>query len=126
MDDVRYPTAGTACAKPVNLFVSASAQFASRISYLPDPGGAVADCNQDLWITVFFDGTGNNERSMRRHLNIAMWRACFVRIMSMTSRQGGFGFTFPASARHSARSAIPAARWQWPSPSVAKSACNGR
>lgn len=63
MTDIRYPQAATAsAARDRTLMATASAQFAIQASYLPETGSAIADCQQDLWLSVFFDGTGNNEK----------------------------------------------------------------
>lgn len=43
--------------------VSASARLTFGAEYLPEPVGATADCRQEMWLTLFFDGTGNNEKS---------------------------------------------------------------
>lgn len=63
MRDIRYPKAATSTVtRDRTLTVSASAKFAFKAAYLPETGGGVADCQQDLWLSVFFDGTGNNEK----------------------------------------------------------------
>lgn len=41
---------------------STSARLAFGAEYLPKSVGTSADCQQDMWLTVFFDGTGNNEK----------------------------------------------------------------
>lgn len=62
MSNIRYPKAATSTvARDRTLTASPSAKFAFKAAYLTETGGAVADCQQDLWLTVFFDGTGNNE-----------------------------------------------------------------
>jgi hypothetical protein len=75
-----YPKAPVGLASPDRpLLSSTSSMFAVKAEYLPDSGAAVADCNQDLWLTIFFDGTGNNEkidRSTFEHSNVArLYRA---------------------------------------------------
>lgn len=75
MNSTPYPKAGIAhVERDRTLDASPSARFAFKAPYLPDTGSAVADCNQDLWLSVFFDGTGNNERidaPTFEHSNIA-------------------------------------------------------
>lgn len=63
MRDIHYPKAATSTVtRDRTLTVSAPAKFAFKAAYLPETGGGVADCQQDLWLSVFFDGTGNNEK----------------------------------------------------------------
>lgn len=54
--------------------------LAARLAQQADrPHSAVADCQQDLWISIFFDGTGNNEKidaPTYEHSNVArLYRA---------------------------------------------------
>lgn len=63
MSDIGYPQTPTAgVARDRILTAAASAQLAYKVAYLPDVDGAAADCQQDMWLTIFFDGTGNNEK----------------------------------------------------------------
>lgn len=80
MTDPHFPAwVVTRAERTRTLGAPASARFAFKAEYLPDAKDAVADCNQDLWLTVFFDGTGNNERidaSTFEHSNVArLYRA---------------------------------------------------
>ncbi len=61
--NVIYPQAPTERASPDRMLgTPASARFAAMADRLPDADAAVADCQEDLWLTIFFDGTGNNEK----------------------------------------------------------------
>jgi len=63
MGDIRYSKAATnLCARDRILTAAAPALFAFKAAYLPETDSVVADCQQDLWLTIFFDGTGNNEK----------------------------------------------------------------
>lgn len=63
MSDSRYPKVPTAqVASSDAKLPPASALFAREMVRRgePRPRTVAADCYQDLWLTVFFDGTGNN------------------------------------------------------------------
>jgi flagellin-like hook-associated protein FlgL len=59
---------------------SAVETLAARLAQRTDqPHSAVADCQQELWVSIFFDGTGNNEKidaPTFEHSNVArLYRA---------------------------------------------------
>jgi hypothetical protein len=82
MNEKLSPNAPTLRVEPDRIEPLAAAdRMASQLMQRPEVrSGPVADCQQDLWLTVFFDGTGNNrdidvptfEHSSIARLNRAM------------------------------------------------------